>query len=349
MLKATLSAFMLLAVASWSCKKSDDSELSAAKVKGGCRLAPNCIQGMPPHPKATGFKTLGAKLVARSGKAIHRGRDVVAIEGQPIWIQAKFTYGLLDTDILGENVDIYLSEGCRSAWKKIGSAKTTKDGDHETVDNVEDTGGRIFVELSSLGIKKLPVGRHRVALLLTGDNSGTDLYIDVLPRDSKVVVSDIDGTLTTSEMAAATEVIGIQPKAHSSAADMMQILYKRGYHIFYLTARPEWLMGNTRNWLADKGFPPGTIHTTTTTTGAQGEAAQKYKSAELSGLKANTGIVPSIAFGNKESDVAAFGAGKIPVKGSFYFKLEGDAKGGTVHDDYAKVIPFANSLPNVCR
>lgn len=355
MLKKTLSAFALMAAVS-ACKMGSDSELSADKVKGGCRLAPTCIQKGPAHPKAAGFKHNINKITSRLGKAIHRGRDVIAVEGAPIVIQGKFTYGLTDSDIIGENVDIYLSQGCRSGWKKIGSATTTVDGQHEAVDGVEDTGGRIYADISKFGIKKLPVGRHKVTLVLTGDNTTAELYVDVLPRDNKVVVSDIDGTLTTSEMAAASEVIGIQPKAHAYAPEMLQILYKRGYHIFYLTARPEWLMPNTRAWLRDKGFPPGSIHTTNSPIGAQGDSAVAYKTAEIKALKANTGIVPSFAFGNKPSDVTAFGDAGVPAKGSFFYKLEGekkgeagDAKGGTIHDAYSKLIPFVNSLQNVCK
>ena len=130
---------------------------------------------------------------------------------------------------------------------------------------------------------------------------------------------------------------------------MLTELHKAGYHIFYLTARPEWLMKPTRDWLRDKGFPQGTVHTTNTPTGAQGEAASKYKITEIKQMTANTGITPSLAFGNKDSDARAFGEAGINPKNSFYFKLEGDALGGVVHEDYRPLAKTAAVMPLVCR
>lgn len=331
-----------------SCKHQESSALHEADPTS-CRIQGPCESSLPVIPPASGFKSLYNKGIATFGKPMHRGRDVFAMEGAPIWIQAKFAYGVTDADLKAEDVDIYMAEQCQGVWKKLGSAVTSKDGQNQTVDDVVDTGGRIYAELGSLGVNRLEVGRHRVVLVVKGDNSTTELYINVLAKGAHVVVTDIDGTLTSSEMAAATEVIGVHPAAHPGAAEMMQNLYKRGYSIFYLTARPEWLMAQTRSWLTEKGFPPGILHTTLSKVGANGAAASNFKIQELAGLKRNTGIIPSYAFGNKPSDVKAFGESQINPKNSFYYKIEGDTGGGVGHDDYNSLLEFANKTPLGCK
>lgn len=313
---------------------------------GNCRIALDCVQTLPELPEAVGFSSLYNKGLSKF-KPVHRARDVVAVEGAPVILQAKFTYGLTDADLKEEMVDIYLAQGCGADWKKIGSIKTSKENEFPTVEGVEDSGGRIYADLSKFNVT-LPIGRHRVLLVVQGDNSTADMYVDVLPKTAKIVLTDIDGTLTTSEFAAATEIISVHPESHEGVADMMRAFFHRGYHIFYLTARPEWLMSNTRDWINIRGLPPGTIHTSPFTTGAQGDAAAEFKNNELKFLKENTGIVPSYAFGNKPSDVKAFGSAGIEPKNSYYFNLGEDAGGGTDHSSYRGLVPVAQAAPSVC-
>ena len=334
--------FLSLAMA---CGRADDSLL---KSQSSCQLAPACKQGLPSLPAAKGFASFYKKAMTAIGKPHHRGRDVLAVSGAPINIHAKFSYGITDNDLKGEPIDLYLSSSCTSPLKKIGSVRTTEDDQHETVDNISDSGGRIYAKLSDFGIKNLPVGRHRLVFVVPADNSTTELYINIIAAKSAIVITDIDGTLTTSEMSAATEIIGIKPAAHPGAAQAMQALYASGRSIFYLTARPDWLMSKTRDWLKAKGFPPGTIHTTNVRFGAQGNAAANFKKLEIEELKLKTGITPDYAFGNKPSDVKAFGDGNIPAKHSYYFKLSGDALGGTIHSNYTNLLPGFKALPNVC-
>ncbi|MBC7530052.1 MAG: hypothetical protein H7318_00640 [Oligoflexus sp.] len=48
------------------------------------------------------------------------------------------------------------------------------------MEDVADSGGRIYVNLAALGIKSLSIGRHRVVLVVPGDNTMTELYITVV-------------------------------------------------------------------------------------------------------------------------------------------------------------------------
>ena len=165
-----------------------------------------------------------------------------------------------------------------------------------------------------------------------------------------LVASDIDGTLTTSEFAAWTDYVSLPPPgAHPGAPEALSALARRGYYLFYLTARPEWLTQKTREWLPLRGFPAGIVHTTLSKAGAMGGAAEAYKTGELALLKGATGVTPSYAFGNKTSDVAAYTNAKIePASNCYYFELDGDPNGGTVHSDYSKLVPTFSALPATC-
>ena len=314
-----------------------------------CALRPAC-DGAPPDPGSKrAWVHTTSSITAALGSPRHRGRDLFQLAGGPTWLLAKFAYGTVDKDIKDEDVDVYLQRGCAGPWKKLGTFKTTNDGAHATVEGIVDTGGRLYVDLGTTGEAPLPLGKHRVHFVVGGDLSTTDQFIEVVPKTARIAVTDMDGTLTTSEYAAWTDYVGgAPPDAHPGAADALTTLAKRGYHLFYLTARPEWLMGRTREWIPLRKFPPGIVHTTLSGLGASGTAATTFKTEELALLKADTGIVPSFAFGNKDTDVAAFVNAKVPGSGCYYYDMAADPKGGTVHKDYAKLVaPFA-ALPTLC-
>jgi phosphatidate phosphatase PAH1 len=186
-------------------------------------------------------------------------------------------------------------------------------------------------------------------MVVAGDLTYAEQFIEVIRPQARVVVTDIDGTLTSSEYAALTDVAGLPPaEAHPGAADMLWAFAIRGYKVFYLTARPEWMTPLTREWLPLRGFPPGVLHTTLSKIGAVGSSATDAKTKELAWLHATTTIVPSYAFGNKTSDVAAYGGAGIEPTGCYYYELDGDAKGGTIHADYTALVAVAEQAPLAC-
>ena len=329
--------------------EGDSSDISAVSSElPACQLTTDCSQALPQLAKAKGFSGFYKKLITK-GKPLHRGRDIIVVPGAPVWIQAKFTYGILDADLHKEVIDIYLSQGCYSGFQKIGQALTSNDDEHEAVEGVADSGGRIYVNLATFGIKSLPIGRHRVVLVVPGDNTMTELYITVVDPKQKIVVSDIDGTLTESELAAAVDVFGGSAKAHPGAAETLQVLHSKGYEILYLTARMEWLGADTRKWLLAHHFPIGTIRTTNSKIGATGTAASAFKLAQLEMLTDLTGIVPSIAIGNKITDVAAYNAAGISGDGSYYFGLNADLAGGSEFSNYTFLAESFQASAKVCQ
>jgi hypothetical protein len=319
-------------------------------VAAACPPRPACDAPPPPLAAPRPFRHKRSHLVTALGPAQHRGRDQFLAQGAPQWVLAKFAYGTTDKDLSDEDIDVYLLRDCGASWEKIGTYPTTPREDHHPpVAGVEDKGGQLFLELSQV-TRPLRIGRHRVRLVVAGDLTATDLFLEVLPYGARVVVTDIDGTLTSSETAMVQDLATGEPSdARPGGAEVMHALAGRGYHLFYLTARPDWLVPRTRAWLSLQGYPPGILHTTVMPAGAVGAGAAAFKAEELAALKAATGIVPEIAFGNMQSDVATYAAAGIPASQCYYIGLDGDLAGGVRHDDYRALVPSFAALPPVCR
>jgi len=328
-----------------------DDACRAGVCVGGSQLVPcpdpPACDAAPPDPGPEADWRHGTSALLALGTAYHRGRDLFLAEGDPQWALAKFAYGLLtDSDLHDEDVDLWLLRDCET-WEHLGTATTSEDDDNPTVEGVADTGGRVFFRIPEE--KRLGIGRHRIHFVVKGDLSTADASLTILPPGARVVVTDIDGTLTTSEYAQAWDtLLSISPEAHPGAADAFWALARKGYHIFYLTARPEFLEGRTQEWLVERGFPPGVSHTTLNHLGASGAAAIEYKVAELALLTAKLGYPPDYGFGNKDTDAAAYVQSGVPPARCYYYDMTDDPQGGVVHSDYAALVPVFEALDSLC-
>ena len=188
-----------------------------------------------------------------------------------------------------------------------------------------------------------------IRLVVTADQTSTDLLIDIVPKGSPIVATDIDGTLTESETAEYPALLkGELPNAQPRAADALAALAGKGYHPVYLTARPEWLTGRTKEFLAKHGFPPGIVRTTTGLTGASGAAAAAFKAGELALLQRH-GHKIEWAFGNHESDGIAYAAAKInPINHRVFLQFT-DTRGGRRIASYVDIVPQLYALPAACQ
>jgi phosphatidate phosphatase APP1 len=277
----------------------------------------------------------------------HRGRDLFVNPGDPQWVIAQFAYGALDVDLDDEFVDIYAQRDCASGWEPLGTAITTKGAEpHATVEGVSDHGGRVYFEIPAN--KRFGPGRHRVRLVVRGDQSWTDLFIDVVPRGTPMFISDVDGTLTSSEhIEYAALLLGVQPATHAGAPEALRALAAKGYRAMYLTARPEPLVGRTREFLERHGFPPGIVHTSTSLIGAPGQGgAAAFKSREIAML-AERQLVPVYAFGNKTTDSEAY-ATINPKSNAFFYQIEGAFEGRRI-ESYTELLPGFAGVAPVCR
>lgn len=327
---------------------SGGEEGSGAGGKKPCEVPPPCEGPAPdPGPKRKWNHTLSS-ITTTLGNPNHRGRDLFLTPGQDQWIIGKFAYGLNDKDIKDEEVDIYLQRGCVGPWEKLATTKTTSDSKHPTVEGVEDSGGRIYYKIPPE--KTLGLGLHRVHLVVAGDLTTTDLYLQVVEPGTPIFVSDVDGTLTTSENVEFVKLLqGTLPEAHADAGKALSLLASKGYRPMYITARPEFLVQRTREFVKARGLPFGLVHTTTTLTGALGGSAVKYKTGELKML-ADRGLVPSWAFGNKESDAEAYHNGNLQPLNQRVFHQFTDSKfGGRRIETYTELLGEFVALPMACQ
>jgi hypothetical protein len=277
----------------------------------------------------------------------HRGRDLFVNPGAPQTVLAHFAYGITDTFLEDEDVDIFVQRDCASGWESLGTATTTKGSHpHAAVEGVSDNGGRVMFEIPEG--RRLGPGRHRVRLVVQGDGSSTELFIDVVPPSTPIFVSDVDGTLTSSEnIEYAALLVGVTAETHPGAPEALRALAAKGYRPMYLTARPEWLVGRTREFLDAHGFPPGIIHTTNWELGPIGNGgAAEFKTNELAML-AGKGLVPTYGFGNMPTDSEAYRA--IPAAGNrIFYQIDGDFTGRRI-ESYQELVPQFTRAAAVCR
>jgi hypothetical protein len=315
---------------------------------GTCAPVPTCDGALPDVGPERDWIHTTNQITAATGFANHRGRDMIYNPGDDIWVMAKFAYGVLDDDIQDEDVDIYLNRDCGADWELLGTARTTDDGEHPTVEGVEDTGGWVFFQApSNLALGE---GRHRFLMVVAGDLSTADVFIDIVQPGTPIIVTDVDGTLTTSENEEFTALLtGAIPDANPSAPEVLNALADKGYRIFYMTARPHFLVGRTREFIDVHGFPPGLVHTSLSLTGATGSSAVTYKTGELAMLAAR-GLVPAWACGNTITDAEAYDNGAIlPLEQRIMYQFTDDMWNARRVDDYAELLPeIAAAADPVC-
>jgi len=310
-----------------------------------CEPVPSC-DALPPSAGPTlEWESFESSVVSNSGSPRHRGRDMFYNPGDTHWALAKFAYGATDWDLSGERVDAFLLENCEGEWQSLGPAFTTFDGDHPTVEGVEDSGGWVFFQLPM----PLPLGRHRIHWVVRGDDTRADTYIEVVEPGTPIILSDIDGTLTTSEWERLVDyLLDNVPDVNPGAPEALHALVELGYRPMYLTARPEFLGHRTYDFIEQRNLPPGIIHTTLSATGALGSEAVTYKTAELQAL-ADRGLQPSWVFGNTDSDAEAYdNAGILPLEHRIFYQFD-DPFGGRRIESYYDLVPEFQAMDPVCE
>lgn len=319
-----------------------DSALDAPAIEE-CDAPPTCDVELP-TTEETDWRNTSTRLTTAMGSPRHRGHDLHLRAGEDAWALAKFSYGIADDDLEDEDVEVWLLRNCVGTWERLATIVTTEsDGDHPDVLGAIDDEGWVFHRIGPL-----PEGRHRVHFIVRGDLSTADQFIDVLAPNDRLVMSDVDGTLTEEEAAEfVTLLSGPSPDAQPGSPELYWSFVRRGYRMFYVSARPHWLATRTHEWLAERGYPPGIVRVTQTGTGIFGSAAVEFKTGVLADLATRVDIIPEYAFGNKESDAEAFEAASVPNR-MLYQMDEGDLFGGRAFDDYSALSDEVEALPLLC-
>jgi hypothetical protein len=250
--------------------------------------------GAPDAGPAGDFRHFTSEIIAAAGDPVHRGFDLVApASADPQTIGGWISYGLVDKALEDEDVDVY---ACRAGdWKKLGTVRT--DGE-----------GHFALALS--GGDRLPIGMRDLYVSVVGDRSDAQFLGYVAPDSAPLVASDVDGTLTSSENAFPESLVtGGEPDAQPGAGDAYNASVAKGYPVVYVTARGNRFTADTRQWLADKGFPRGPLRLADSFLTLPGQDTIDYKTQTLTALA--NGLTLFAGVGNRDSDISAYTAAGV--------------------------------------
>jgi len=299
---------------------------SAALAARPALAAPDASDGRcskPPTVQPGNVRQTRSKLILRAGAPNHRAADLIARETDAVQrIGGKLAYGRIDKDLSGEVAAVYACEG--GAWRLLASGLTNDDGRFEVV-----------LE----GKARVPVGMRDLYVASTIDGTGAWAVGYVAPKDARIVVTDIDGTISESENAIVEQVAAgtdIEHRPHAPEA-----LAKLPHVIVYVSSRGDVFTETTRAWLASHGFPRGVLRLGRGAFVPSGDRSAEYKTAVLRALT----IPIAAGIGNRASDIAAYTRAKIPADRilihlpEFEREVEGDLRASRAvgFSDYRKL------------
>ncbi len=264
-----------------------------------------CTKSNFGSPPASSFKHKRSKGIAKLGRVAHSAQDVIAKPGEAVVIPGKFAYGRVSKDLEDETVVVFL-DTC-DFYDPVGTVVTDDDG-------------RTEFEIPPDLVPTNP-GVYKITQAVRGDASIVESRLTLAPAGTRIVLFDVDGTLTIGDNELVDELkneyLGevfsgkSSPKAYPDAAALTRAWAAKGYLIVYMTGRPYWLAELTRNWLVAQGCAPGHLHTTDRNRDAlptQGGVGE-FKLAYLKKL-VDAGYKIDYVYGNTESDIFAYkGAG----------------------------------------
>ncbi|HEY5926950.1 MAG TPA: hypothetical protein VIV11_34925, partial [Kofleriaceae bacterium] len=162
---------------------------------------------------------------------------------------------------------------------------------------------------------RLPVGMRDLYVSVDGDRTGAEFLAFVAPTGTKLVVSDVDGTLTEYENAYPESVaLGTTVAPHPDAPSALQMVKSRGYAVVYVTARGDRFTQDTRDWFATNNFPRGPLRMPTAIITVPGEETVEFKRSALEALSA---FEVEAGIGNRASDITAYMESGLPANRVF--------------------------------
>lgn len=241
-----------------------------------------------------GWRHTGSKVTVSMGDPHHGGDDIMINPGDEAVVSAKFAYGGVSKDLEDEDIDLWIRRGECGPWKNVATARTDDDG-------------RVAIEVPWEHV--MEEGMYPYAMVARGDHSYAEGTVFVVAPATRVVVFDVDGTLTSgnSELIELL-VLGEEPETMPDAAAIVNAYVDAGYLPVYLTGRMYFLREGTLHWMRRKGFPPGVMYTanewTSTTPGRP--FIGKFKTNLLRDLIEGAQVDIVHAYGNAKTDVCAY-------------------------------------------
>jgi hypothetical protein len=246
--------------------------------------------GAPAAGEAGRFHHVKNVVISHLGDPRHRGFDLVTSAGSATQrLEGWISYTVIDKALEDEDVDVF---ACRAGqWRRVGTART-------------DDEGHFVLALS--GTDRLPIGMRDLFASVVGDRTGIGFLGYVAPEGTALVVSDVDGTLTSSENAfLETIAFGVEPAARAGAARAFAAATAGRKQLVYVTARGNQYTSATRDWLDHHGFPRGPLRLSPSFVTLPGGDTIEFKTRTISTLAA-AGFDLSAGVGNRASDVAAY-------------------------------------------
>ena len=267
----------------------DEASDSGGKADAASQVPDVRCAGEPDAGAEGSFRHFAGSAISFLGSPRHRGIDLIAnASSEHQTLAGAISYTVADKALEDEDVELF---ACRAgAWQRVGRART-------------DDEGRFSFVLS--GGDRLPIGMRDLFVSVIGDRTGTNFLAYVAPDDTRLLVSDVDGTLTSSEQAFwGTIAFGIEPDAQPGAAQAFQGASGRGFQVAYVTARGSQYTRETRAWLADLGFPRGPLRLAPSFITLPGSDTVDYKTTTLAAIAAEVTVVAGV--GNRASDLTAY-------------------------------------------
>jgi hypothetical protein len=240
--------------------------------------------------------TIATPIITAAGAPNHSGADIVAHPGTAAALPGKFSYGLISKDL--EDEDILVSIDDCQGWQPLGRMATNGDG------------------RMAVSAPVLPTGVYEVKFQVAGDQSLTTSYLWLLPAGTHVVVTDIDATLTTNDSEVFQQILdgSYVPATYPNAVALTKAHEARGQVVVYMTGRPYWLSGKTRDYLETFDFAHGPVRLADSSSDilpTEGSVGA-YKLAKLRALL-GAGIVIDFAYGNATTDIYAYLGAGVPA------------------------------------
>lgn len=304
----------------------EEGSIEAGKADGAIAGVPDVrCAGAPNAGKAGHFRHFSSSVISALGDPKHRGFDLVTSASSTTQkLEGWISYTIVDKALEDEDVDVF---ACRAGqWSRVGTARTDDEG-HFT--------------LGLSGADRLPIGMRDLFVSVVGDRTGTGFLGYVAPDGAPLIVSDVDGTLTSSENAfLETIALGIEPSARAGAPNAYAAATTKGFQLVYVTARGNQYTQATRDWLDHKGFPRGPVRLSPSFITLPGGDTIDYKTQTLSALSA-AGLQIAAGVGNRASDVTAYTNTALPA-GRIFVEMPDYASELAPLLDLHKAIGFAN-------
>ena len=246
--------------------------------------------GVPDAGPARDFLHLKSELIAALGDAKHRGIDLVtSVATGTQKLEGWISYSVTDKALEDEDVELFACLG--GAWAAVGTART-------------DDEGHFALPLS--GAARLAIGMRDLFVSVVGDRTGARFLAYVAPEGTRLILSDVDGTLTSSENAFfETIVLGKEPAVRAGAPRAYTAATARNYQMVYMTARGSQYTSETRDWLAHQSFPRGPLRLAASFITLPGGDTVDYKTRTAHAL-ADAGFELAAGVGNRASDITAY-------------------------------------------